>query len=151
MLHVGCINKKQQKNNLGTMKGWKKYSPLVEINSDSTLQQLQEGLIENGHGLRELLEAVYPDADAVCSAIEEIKFQLQDHPVDISDQWVTAHVKVGNKKRFISKRLVREVSMSLFFLFSNVLYMHLLNFFLSCVGDIAGNPWLCASFVRPLR
>ena len=99
------------------MKGWKKYSPLVEINSDSTLQQLQEGLIENGHGLRELLEAVYPDANAVCSAIEEIKFQLQDHPVDISDQWVTAHVKVGVKKRFISKRLVREVSMSSFFCF----------------------------------
>ena len=98
MLHVGCINKKQQKNNLRTMKGWKKYSPLVVINSDSTLQQLQEGLIKNGHGLRELLEAVYLDANAVCSAIEEIKFQLQDHPVDISDQWVTAHVKVGDKK-----------------------------------------------------
>ena len=98
MFLVGCINKKQQKNNLGTMKGWKKYSPLVEINSDSMLQQLQEGLIKNGHGLRELLEAVYLDANAVCSAIEEIKFQLQDHPVDISDQWVTTHVKVGDKK-----------------------------------------------------
>jgi hypothetical protein len=51
MLHVGCINKKQPKNNLGTMKGWKKYLPLVEINLDSTLQQLQEGLIKTGHGL----------------------------------------------------------------------------------------------------
>ena len=80
------------------MEGWKNYSPLVEINSDSTLQQLQEGLIKNGHALQELLEAVYPDADAVCSAVEEIKFQLEDHPVDISDQWVTTHVMVGDKK-----------------------------------------------------
>jgi hypothetical protein len=121
------------------MKGWKKYSPLVEIDSDSTLQQLQEGLIKNGHGLRELLEAVYPDADAICSAIEEIKYQLQDHPVDISDRWVTAHVQVGDKKRFISKRLVREVSMSLFFCFNCALYAFA-QFFLSCLGDIAGNP-----------
>jgi hypothetical protein len=102
---VGCVNKKQQKNILGTMKGWKKYSPLVEINSNSTLQQLQKGLIDNGHILRELLEAVNPDADAVCSAVEEIKFQLEDHPVDISDQWVTAHVMVGDKKK-----LFRNVS-----------------------------------------
>ena len=96
---MGCVNKKQQKNILGTMKGWKKYSPLVEINSNSTLQQLQKGLIDNGHILRELLEAVNPDADAVCSAVEEIKFQLEDHPVDISNQWVTAHVMVGDKKK----------------------------------------------------
>ncbi len=67
------------------MEGWKNYSALVEINSDSTLQQLQEGLIENGHALRELLEAVYPDANALCSKLEEIKFQLEDHPVDISN------------------------------------------------------------------
>ena len=67
------------------MEGWKNFSPLVEINLDSTLQQLQEGLIEDGHALRKLLEAVYPDADAVCSKLEEIKFQLEDHPVDISD------------------------------------------------------------------
>jgi hypothetical protein len=40
------------KNNLGTMEGWKKYSPLVEINSDSTLQQLQEGLIEQSIRMR---------------------------------------------------------------------------------------------------
>jgi hypothetical protein len=135
MLHVGCINKKQQetsKNNLGTMKGLKKYSPLVEINSDSTLQQLQEGLIESGHGLQELLEAVYPDANAVCAAIEEIKFQLQDHLMDISDQLVTAHVKVGEKKRFIVKRLVREVSMSLFFCFNCALYVFAHFFLFSC-------------------
>ncbi len=98
------------------MEGWKNFSPLVEINSDSTLQQLQEGLIENGHALQKLLEAFYPDADAVCSKLEEIKFQLEDHPVDISDRWVTTHVNLGEKKRFISKRLVRQVSMSIFFL-----------------------------------
>jgi hypothetical protein len=128
----------------------KKYSPLVEINSVSTLQQLQDGLIENGHGLQELLEAVYPDADAVCSAIEEIKFQLQDHPVNLSDQWVTAHDKVGDKKRFISKRLAHEVSMSLLFCFNCALYAFT-HFFLSCLGDIAGNPRLRASFIRPLQ
>jgi hypothetical protein len=97
------------------MEGWKNYSPLVEINSDSTLQQLQEGLIENGNALQKLLETVYPDADDVCSKLEEIKSQLEDHPVNISDRWVTAHVKVGEKTRFISKRLVCQVSMSIFF------------------------------------
>ena len=121
---MGCVNKKQQKNILGTMKGWKKYSPLVEINSNSTLQQLQEGLIDNDHGLQELLEAVYPDADAVCSKLEEIKFQLEDHPVD------TAHVNLGEKKRFISKRLVCQVSMSVFLCFSYALYAFA-QFFLS--------------------
>ena len=121
------------------MEGWKNYSALIEINLDSTLQQLQEGLIENGHALQELLEAVYPDANAVCAAIEEIKFQLQDHPVDISDQWVTAHVKVGEKKRFFAKRLVREVSMSVFFCFNCAFYAFA-QFFMSCLGDIAGNP-----------
>jgi hypothetical protein len=42
---------------------------------------------------------------------------LQDHPVDISDQLVTAHVKVGDKKWFILNRLIREASMLLFFCF----------------------------------
>jgi hypothetical protein len=117
---------------------------------DPTLQQLQEGLIENGHALRELLEAVYPDADAVCSKLEEIKFQLEDHPVDVSDRWVTAHVNLGENKRFISELLVRQVSMSVFFCFSCALYAFA-QFFLSCLGDIAGSPRLRASFVQPLR
>ena len=34
---------------------------------------------------------------------------MQDQPEDISDQWVTARVVVGNKKRFISNLLVRKV------------------------------------------
>ena len=132
------------------MEGWKNFSPLVEINSDSTLQQLQEGLIEDGHALRKQLEAVYPDADAVCSKLEEIKFQLEDHPVDISDRWVTAHVNLGEKKRFISKRLVRQVSMSVFFLLQ-LCFMCICSIFLSCLGDIAGSPRLGACIVRPLQ
>ncbi len=115
------------------MEGWKSFSPLVEINSDATLQQLQEGLIKDGHALRKLLEAVYPDADAVCSKLEEIKSQLEDHPVDISDQWVTAHVKLGEKKRFISKRLIHQVSMSVFFLLQPSV-MCICSIFLSCLG-----------------
>jgi hypothetical protein len=131
------------KNNLGTMEGWKNFSPLVEINLDSTLQQPQEGLIEDGHALRKLLEAVYPDADAVCSKLEEIKSQLEDHPVDISDRWVTAHVNLGEKKRFISKRLVRQVSMFIFFL-RQLCFMCICSIFLSCLGNIGGSPRLRA-------
>ncbi len=125
------------------MEGWKNYLPLVEINSDSTLQQLQEGLIKNGHSLQKLLEAVYPDADAVCSKLEEIKFQMEDHPVDISDRWVTVHVNLGEKKIFISKRLIHQVSMSVFFLLQ-LCFMCICSIFLSCLGNIAGSPRLCA-------
>jgi hypothetical protein len=125
------------------MVGWKNFLPLLEINSDSTLQQLQEGLIEDGHALQKLLEAVYPDADAVCFKLEEIKSQLEDHPVDISDQWVTAHVNLGEKKRFISKRLVRQVSMSIFFL-RQLCFMCICSIFLLCLGNIAGSPRLRA-------
>ncbi len=67
------------------MVGWKNYSPCVEINPDSTLQQLQDGLVGDGLALRELLAAGFPDAVQVCSKIEEIKFKLLDHPEDISD------------------------------------------------------------------
>ena len=67
------------------MKGWKKFSPLVEINPDLTLQQLQDGLVEGGNALQNRLAVVHPDADAVCAAIEEIKSQLENHPEDISD------------------------------------------------------------------
>ncbi len=125
------------------MEGWKNFSPLVEINSEAALQQLQEGLIEDGHALRKLLEAVYPDADAVCSKLEEIKSQLEDHPVDISDPWVTAHVNLGEKKRFISKRLIHQVSMSVFFLLQ-ICFMCICSIFLLCLGNIAGSPRLRA-------
>jgi hypothetical protein len=80
--HVGCVNK-NNKNILVTMKGKKKYSSLVEINS--MLQELRDELLEKGHALRELLKAVYPDADTVHSAVGEIAYLLEDHPVDISD------------------------------------------------------------------
>ncbi len=68
-------------------------------------------MIKKGHALQELLEVKHPDADAVLVAVEKITFLLQDHPVDISDQWVTARAAViGNKKKFISNLPVRKVS-----------------------------------------
>ncbi len=68
-----------------TMKGKKNknYSPLVEINS--TVEQLREGLLDTGHSLQALLKADFPDAGAVCSAVEKIKDLLLDIPVDICD------------------------------------------------------------------
>ena len=62
-----------------------------------------------------LLEVAYPDVDAVLVAVENIKFLLQDHPEDISNQWVTARVVVGDKKKIISNLPVRKVSILLFF------------------------------------
>jgi hypothetical protein len=52
----------------------------------------------------------------VLSAVEKIKFLLEDHPVDICDQWATAHFVVGDKKKIISNRRVRKVSIFLLFL-----------------------------------
>ena len=132
------------------MKGWKNFLPLVEINSDLTLQQLQDGLIADGNALRNRLAVVLPDADTVCAAIEEIKSQLENHPMNIWDRWVTAHVKVGKKTRFISKRLVRQVSMSIFFL-RQLCFMCMCSICLSCLGNIAGNPRLRACVVSPLQ
>jgi hypothetical protein len=132
------------------MKGWKNFSPLVEINPDLTLQQLQDGLVEGGIALRNRPAVVHLDADAVCAAIEEIKSQLENHPEDISDRWVTAHVKVGKKTRFISKRLVCQVSMSIFFI-CQLCFMCMCSICLSCLGNIAGNPRLRACVVSPLQ
>ncbi len=55
----------------GAMKGknYKKISRLVEISS--TLQWLQEVLLEKGHILQELLDVQYPGADAMCSTVLE--------------------------------------------------------------------------------
>ncbi len=99
MLLAG-LSMSNNKNNLGTMKGWKKYSPFVEIDSDLTLKQVQEGLVEAGNTLLNQLAAVHPDADAVHAAVEDIKSQLDDcfESEDISDTWVTAHVLVGKEK-----------------------------------------------------
>ena len=95
------------------MKGWTKYSPLVEIESDSTLKQVQDGLVEGGNALLALLAAVHPDAVAVHAAVENIKSQLDFE--DISDTWVTAHVRVGQKNKFIANKRVHQVSLSIFF------------------------------------
>ena len=107
--------------------------------SQSTLKQLQMKLFDEGFALGKLLEVAYPDADAVLSAVGKIKFLLEDHHVGICNQWVTAHVMVGDKKKIISNHLVREVSISLLFCFYCALYAFA-QFFLSCLGDIAGNP-----------
>jgi hypothetical protein len=120
---VGCVYK-NKKNILVTMKGKKKSSSLIEIKS--MLQELRNELLEKGHALRELLEAVYLDVDAVHSAVGEILFQLEDHPVDISDRWVSTHVVVDSNRKSISNRLVRRVSI-LFISVSTVHEMQLHN------------------------
>jgi hypothetical protein len=102
-------------------------------------------LFDEGFALGKLLEVAYPDADAVLSAVGKIKFLLEDHCVGICDQWVTTHVMVGDKKKSVSNHLVCEVSISLLFCFYCALYAFA-QFFLSCLGDIAGYPRLRASF-----
>jgi hypothetical protein len=103
-------------------------------------------LFDEGFALGKLLKVAYPGADAVLSAVEKIKFLLEDHPKGICNQWVTAHVMVDDKKKIISNKLVREVSVSLLFCFHCALYAFA-QFFLSCVGEVAGNPQLCTSFI----
>ena len=102
--------------NLGNMKGWTEYSPLVEIETDSTLKQVQDGLVDGGNALLAQLAAVHPDAGAVHAAVKGIKSQLDFE--DISDTWVTAHVLVGREKRLIAKTAIRQVSLSIFFIVS---------------------------------
>jgi hypothetical protein len=95
----------------------KNYSPLVEINS--TVEQIREGLLDDtGRSLQALLKADFPDVDAVCSAVEKIKYLLEDNPVDICDRWVSAHVVADNVNRFISNRNVRAVSILFIFCFN---------------------------------
>ena len=120
------------------MIGWKEFSPLVKINPGLTPEQVQDGLVEAGTALLNRLAVVHPDADAVYAAVEEIKSQLENHPEDISDTWVTAHVKVGKKIRFILKSVVRQVSMSIFFI-RQLCLMCMCSICLFCSGDIAGN------------
>ena len=100
---MGCVN---QKHNKDTMKSEKITSCVV---ISSTLEQLREELLEQGRDLLSLLKVAYPDADVILVTIVKIEFLMQDQPEDISDQWVTARVVVGNKKRFISNLLVRKV------------------------------------------
>ena len=90
----------------GTMSK-KQFPRLVEISS--TLQELRKDLVEKGSALQKLLNVQYPNANAVCSAVGEIQHFLERD--DICDVWISAHVKVGNKKRVISdKKDVRKVS-----------------------------------------
>ena len=130
------------------MKGWKKFLPLVEIDSDLTLTQVQDGLVEGGNALLTQLAAVHPDAVAVHAAVEDIKSQLDFE--DISDTWVTAHVLVGKKTRLIANTAVRQVSMSIFFI-RQLCLMCMCSIYLLCSGNIAGHHRLRACVVFALH
>jgi hypothetical protein len=125
MLLAGLSTRNNNKKILDTMTGWKEYSPLVEFESDATLKQVQDELIDGGNALLALLADVHPDTGAVLAAVENIKNHLDYE--EISDTWVTAHVLVGKKTRLIANTAVREVSMSIFFHLSTMLDVHVLN------------------------
>jgi hypothetical protein len=130
-----------------TSKKNKMFSHLVEISS--TLEQLRKDLVEKGSALQKLLDAKYPKANAVCSAVGEIQHLLENQRDDICDVWVSAHVKVGDKKRLISDEIdVRKVSYIIDCLLRPCIF--LINLFL-CLGDVASNPQLRASVIRSLR
>ncbi len=95
----------------------KNYLPLVEI--ESKVEQLRTKLFDEGFALKELLEMACLGADAVLSAVEKIKDLLED----ICEQWVTAHAVVGDKSRFITNLLVREVSILLLVYFYCAFYL----------------------------
>ena len=101
------------------MTEWKEFSPLVELDSDTPLNQVQDQLVAGGEALQELLMVEHPNADAVRTAIQDIKDQLDFE--DISDTWVTAHVLVGRKTQLIANTAVRQVSPSIFFHLTNML------------------------------
>ncbi len=91
------------------MTEWKEFSLLVELNSDTPLNQVRDQLVAGGQALQELLMVEHPNADAVCTTIQDIKDQLDFE--DISDTWVTAHVRVGRRKELIANKRVRQVSL----------------------------------------
>jgi hypothetical protein len=101
------------------MTEWKKFLPLVELERDTPLNEVQDELVAGGNVLQELLAAVHPDAGAVLTAVESIKSQLDEE--GISDTWVTAHVRVGQKNKLIANKRVRQVSPSMFFHLTNML------------------------------
>ena len=88
--------------------GWKNFSPLVELDRDTPLSEVQDLLVAEGNVLQDLLTAVHPDAKAVLTAVESIKHQLDEE--GISDTWVTARVRVGGDKEIIANTTVRQVS-----------------------------------------
>ncbi len=101
------------------MTEWKKFSPLVELDLDTPLNQVQDQLVAGGDALQELLLVEHPNADAVRTAVQDIKDQLDFE--DISDTWVTAHVRVGKNNKLIANKRVRQVSPSIFFHLTNML------------------------------
>ncbi len=91
------------------MTEWKEFSPLVELDSDTPLNEVQDQLVAGGEALQELLMVEHPNVDAVRTAIQDIKDQLDFE--DISDTWITAHVHVGQKDKLIANIRVRQVSL----------------------------------------
>jgi hypothetical protein len=91
------------------MTEWKEFSPLVEYNSDSTLTEVQDQLVAGGEALQELLMVEHPNADAVRTAIQDIKDELDFE--GISDTWVIAHVRVGRKDELVANDRVCQVSL----------------------------------------
>ena len=100
---MGCVN---QNHNIDTMKSEKITSHVV---IKSTLEQFRDELLALGRALKELLKVVYPDVDAILTAIRSIEFLLEDQSEDIRDKWVTPRVKTDEGTKFISNRAVREV------------------------------------------
>ncbi len=52
------------------MTKWKKFFPLVELNQDTPLSEVQNELVAGGNVLQDLLAAVHPDAEAVLTVVE---------------------------------------------------------------------------------
>ena len=118
------------------MTEWKTFSPLVELDSDTPLNQVQDELVAGGDALQELLVVEHPNADAVLTAVQDIKNQLDFEA--ITDTWVTAHVRVGKKTQLIANTAVRQVSMSIFFI-RQLCLMCMCSIYLLCSGNIAGD------------
>ena len=130
------------------MTEWKTFSPLVELDSDTPLNQVQDELVAGGDALQELLVVEHPNADAVLTAVQDIKNQLDFE--DITDTWVTAHVRVGKKTQLIANTAVRQVSLSIFFI-RQLCLMCMCSNYLLCSGNIAGDCRLRACVVYVLR
>ena len=118
------------------MTGWKKISPLVKLDRDTPLNEVQDELVEGGNALQALLVAVHPDAGAVLAAVKDIKSQLDFE--DISDTWITAHVLVGKETQLIANTAVPQVSLSILFI-RQLCLMCMCSIYLLCSGNIAGN------------
>ena len=99
---------------------WKEFSPLVELESDS-LNEVQEELVAGGEALQNLLTVEHPNADAVRTSIQAIKDDLDFE--GISNTWVIAHVRDGQKDEFVANVRVRKVGLVYCFLFDNYAFM----------------------------